>query len=107
MSVPQHGNIPEGSIIITPAEVYAKVTSLTDVVTKLVAQDEAEQGRAAEVKQHGELLAAEVKQKADAAEVKELAGRVSAIEKKIWLVTGAAAAAGGLLGNWLPSVLGQ
>jgi vacuolar-type H+-ATPase subunit D/Vma8 len=83
--------IPEGSIVITPAQVYEKVTSLTDVVTKLVAQDEAEQGRAARLEQ-----------KVDAID-----GRVSAIEKKIWIVTGFAAAAGGLLGNWLPSVLGQ
>lgn len=83
--------VPEGSIIITPSEVYAKVTGLTDVVTKLVAQDEAEQSRAARLEQ-----------KVDA-----LDGRVSAIEKKIWIVTGFAAAAGGLLGNWLPTMLGQ
>lgn len=83
--------IPEGSIIITPAEVYAKVTGLTDVVTKLVAQDEAEQGRAIRLEQ-----------KVDA-----LDNRVSAIEKKIWIVTGFAAAAGGLVGNWLPTVLGK
>lgn len=83
--------VPEGSIIITPSEVYAKVTGLTDVVTKLVAQDEAEQSRAARLEQ-----------KVDA-----LDGRVSAIEKKIWIVTGFAAAAGGLLGNWLPTMLSQ
>lgn len=83
--------VPEGSIIITPAQVYEKVTTLTDVVTRMVARDEADKES----------------KTALAAEVTALAVRVSAIEKKIWMVTGAAAAAGGVLGSWLPAVLGQ
>jgi len=83
--------VPEGSIIITPAEVYTKVTSLTDVVTKMVAQDEAAQGHAKRLED----------------KVDGLDKRVSAIEKKIWIVTGFAAAAGGLVGNWLPTALGK
>lgn len=84
-------HIPEGSIVITPAEVYSKVTALTDAVTELVATDKAEQRERAAL----------------AAQVAALAVRVSAVEKKIWMVTGAAAAIGGTLGSWLPTVLSQ
>jgi len=83
--------IPAGSIIITPADLYAKVTALTDAVTELVATDKAEQRERAAL----------------AAQVAALGVRVSAIEKKIWLVTGGAAAIGAGLGSWLPSALGQ
>ena len=83
--------IPEGSIIITPAEVYAKVTALTDAVTELVATDKAEQKDRAALE----------------AKVERIDSRLSAVEKKLWMITGAAAAAGGVLGSWLPTVLGQ
>lgn len=83
--------IPEGSIIITPAEVYAKVTALTDAVTELVATDKAEAKERAELK----------------AKVEGIETRLTAVERKIWMVTGAAATAGGLLGSWLPTALGH
>lgn len=35
-------DIPEGSVVITPAEVYGKVVTLTEKVTELVAKQEAE-----------------------------------------------------------------
>jgi hypothetical protein len=81
---------PEGSIIITPAEVYAKVTGLTDVVTELVATDRADERQRAELK----------------VKVERLEDRLGAIERKIWIAAGAAAALGGTLGSWLPTLSG-
>jgi hypothetical protein len=83
--------IPDGSIIITPTEVYNEVKSLTDVVRQLVAQD------AAEVERNRNLTA----------RVDQLDTRLSAVEKKMLLFTGFAAAAGAGVGTWLPRVLGQ
>lgn len=78
--------IPGGSIIITPAEVYAKVTSLTDVVTELVAADKADERRQAEL----------------AVKVERLEERMTAVERKLLLATGFAAAIGGGIGSWVP-----
>lgn len=83
--------IPEGAIVITPAEVYGKVTGLTTQVERLILQNEQA------IKDRGE----------DRVDFKELEGRVGALERKMWLVTGAAATLGGTLGSWLPSVLGH
>ena len=82
--------IPEGSIIITPTEVYNEVKSLTDVVRQMVAQD------AAELESRREL-----KTRVDALDT-----RLTAVERKMLLFTGAAAAAGAGIGTWLPRVLG-
>ena len=82
--------IPEGSIIITPTEVYNEVKSLTEAVRQLVAQD------AAEVESRRELKA----------RVDLLDTRLTAVERKMLLFTGAAAAAGAGIGTWLPRVLG-
>jgi hypothetical protein len=82
--------IPEGSIIITPTEVYNEVKSLTEAVRQLVAQD------AAEVESRRELKA----------RVDSLDTRLTAVERKMLLFTGAAAAAGAGIGTWLPRVLG-
>jgi hypothetical protein len=82
---------PEGSIIITPAEVYAKVTSLTDAVTELVAADKAEERHRAAIQ----------------VKVERLEERMTAVERKLLLATGAAAAIGGGLGSWLPGLLGR
>jgi hypothetical protein len=83
--------IPEGSIIITPTEVYNEVKSLTEAVRLLVAQD------AAEVESRRELKA----------RVDLLDTRLTAVERKMLLFTGAAAAAGAGIGSWLPRVLGS
>ena len=83
--------IPDGSIIITPTEVYNEVKALTDVVRQLVAQD------AAEVEKSRNLTA----------RVDQLDTRLTAVERKMLLFTGAAAAAGAGIGTWLPRVLGS
>lgn len=83
-------HIPEGSIVITPTEVYNEVKSLTDVVRQMVAQD------AAELESRREL-----KTRVDALDT-----RLTAVERKMLLFTGAAAAAGAGIGTWLPRVLG-
>lgn len=81
--------IPEGAIIITPAEVYGKVTGLTSSVEKLIIQNEQQiEDR-----------------KEDRADFKELESRVSSLERKVWMIAGAAATLGGTLGSWLPTVL--
>ena len=82
--------IPEGSIVITPTEVYNEVKSLTEAVRKMVAQDEAEIESRRELKLR----------------VDGLDTRLSAVERKMLLFTGAAAAAGAGIGTWLPRVLG-
>lgn len=83
--------IPEGSIIITPTEVYNEVKSLTEAVRQMVAQD------VAEVESRRDLKA----------RVDQHDTRISAIERKMLLFTGAAAALGAGVGTWLPRVLGS
>jgi hypothetical protein len=82
--------IPEGSIVITPTEVYNEVKSLTEAVRRMVAQDEAEVESRRELKARVDLLDS----------------RLTAVERKMLLFTGAAAAAGAGVGTWLPRVLG-
>jgi hypothetical protein len=84
-------SVPDGSVIITPAEVYSKVVALTEVVTKMVATDEA-----------------------DATSRKNLERRlgkveddVAAIKQRLWFVAGIASAAGGGIGSALAAVLSQ
>lgn len=84
-------NIPDGSIIITPTEVYNEVKSLTEAVRQMVANDVAEIESRRELKQRVDLLDS----------------RLSAVERKMLLFTGAAAAAGAGIGTWLPRVLGS
>ncbi|WP_157514998.1 hypothetical protein [Nocardioides sp. J54] len=81
--------VPDGSVIIPPAQVYEKVVTLTEVVTKLVAADEAEANDRAELR----------------ARVGELEKDVSAIKQKLWFVAGICSAAGGGLGSALASAL--
>ena len=83
--------IPEGSIIITPTEVYNEVKSLTEAVRQMVAND------VAEVESRRDLKA----------RVDMLDNRLTAVERKMLLFTGAAAALGAGVGTWLPRVLGS
>lgn len=76
--------IPEGSIIITPTEVYNEVKSLTDVVRQLVAENKADT----------------IPQ-----QVADLQTRVRALEAKVWIASGFAAALGGGLGGIIPALL--
>lgn len=83
--------IPEGSIVITPTEVYHEVRSLTEVVRELVTQDKADRERDLETRK----------------EVDALKVRVSSLEQKVWIAAGAAAAAGAGLSTWLPTAIGR
>lgn len=84
-------HVPDGSIIITPSEVYAEVKALTEVVRQLVARDEAE--------------------KADrdrlALEVADLAKRLNWVEQKIWIASGFCAAAGSGIGAVVVSLINR
>lgn len=99
--------IPEGSIVITPQQVYDKVNLLTDAVTSLVAQDTADKRERLEDRARLDRVEAKMATKADKTAVEKLEARVTAIEKKLWTIAGAAAALGGGLGSWLPTLLGH
>ena len=100
--------IPEGSVVITPTEIYAKVNTLTDVVTQLLARDEADQLRQADLKEAALRRETEVaRREADMkAEMEAVKLRLTAVERKVYVAAGFAAALGGVLGGYLPSVLG-
>lgn len=83
--------VPEGSVIIPPAQVYEKVVTLTEVVTKLVAADEAEANDRADLRTR----------------VGQLEADVNAIKQRLWFVAGICSALGGGLGSALASALGQ
>lgn len=82
---------PEGSVIITPAEVYGKVLALTDAVTKMVAADEGDKRE---------------RERIDAT-LADHDRRISGIERKLWILTGAAATAGGALGSMVAPFLAR
>jgi hypothetical protein len=77
-------DVPEGSVIITPAEIYAKVMTLTEAVQQMVAKEQAS---------------------TLASDVSDLKVRVRALEMKVWMVAGAAAAMGSGLGTFLAKLL--
>lgn len=87
--LPQLPQVPEGSIIITPTEVYRSVTELTASVQRLIIQNEA-----------GLVARAE-----DRADLEKLEGRVTALERKVWMIAGAGATIGATIGTWLPTFL--
>jgi len=100
--------IPEGSVIITPAQVYDKVNSLTEAVTELLARDKADQDRQADLKEAAlrretEAARRESDQKA---EIEAIKLRLGAVERKVYVAAGFAAAIGAGIGGYLPSVLG-
>lgn len=82
--------IPEGSVVITPAEVYTEVVTLTKAVTKLLATDEAdarERARVvAELADHGR-------------EIEALKAEIGSVKQKLWFVAGLASAGGAGLGS--------
>ena len=84
--------VPEGSVVITPGQVYDKVVTLTEQVTRLL-EREANDPAPGQISDLKEMAA---KQEA----------RIGALEKKVWVASGFAAALGGLAGNLLPSLRG-
>lgn len=83
--------VPEGSVVITPAEVYNEVRDLTREVRDLVTADKAEQRERAKLE----------------ARVDNLDTRVTALERKVWFVAGICAAVGGTAGSALANALGR
>lgn len=81
--------IPDGSIVITPSEVYADVKALTDQVTKLLARDEAERED----------------RDRDRTRLDKIEIRLSKVEQKIWLASGFCAAIGSGAGATLVSLI--
>lgn len=97
--MPDH--IPEGSVIITPAQVYDKVNKLTEAVTEMLARDQADEVAARRREAEDNRRESDRK-----AEIKALEVRVTAVERKVYIAAGFAAALGGVLGGYLPAVLG-
>lgn len=83
--------VPDGSVIITPAEVYARVVALTEAVTKMVAADEAESSTRAE----------------DRIRLAKVEEEVASIKQRLWFVAGICSAAGGGLGSAIAAALSQ
>lgn len=77
--MPLPENVPEGSIVITPSEVYADVKTLTERVTTLLARDEAERDD----------------RERDRTRLDSIDSRLSKVEQKVWLAAGFCAAIGG------------
>lgn len=86
-----NGSVPEGSVIITPTEVYSRVIALTDVVTKMVASDQAEAESRAEMKTR----------------LGKVEEDVVSIKQKLWFVAGVCSALGGGIGSAIASVLAR
>jgi hypothetical protein len=84
-------SIPEGSVVITPAEVYAKVVELTTVVTKMVAADEAEKNDRSKIE----------------ARLTTVENRVTSLNNRLWFIAGIASAAGGGIGSGIAALLAQ
>ena len=74
MTTPPNTPVPEGSVIITPAEVYREVKELTGEVRDLITADKAEQRERARLE----------------GRVDSIDTRVSALERRWWIVVGAA-----------------
>lgn len=76
-------NVPEGSVVITPSQVYDEVRNCTTAVNKLLQREE-----------RNEEQRRDSAKRLDAVEV-----RVSVIEKRMWIAAGIFAGGGSTLGN--------
>jgi len=94
--------MPDGSVVIPPAAVYNEVRDLTVAVRDLLAHDAEDERRRAREDQ----LRAERDKKTDE-KFRELFTRVAAIERKLYLWSGAAAAVGAGAGTYLPKLFGN
>lgn len=82
--------VPEGSVIITPAQVYTEVRLLTEQVRTLIARDTADAAERAETR----------------ARLDALEARVRSVEQKVWVASGAAAAVGSAAATFIIRVYG-
>jgi hypothetical protein len=83
--------VPEGSVIITPAEVYRTVIALTEEVTKMVAADAADVDSRKKLEDR----------------VSRVEDKVTTINNRLWFVAGLASAVGGSIGSALAAVLAR
>lgn len=83
--------VPDGSVIITPGEVYSRVIALTEVVTTMVASDAADADSRRDIKSR----------------LAKVEDDVAVIKSRLWFVAGVASAAGGGIGSALAAVLSQ
>lgn len=93
-------DIPEGSVIITPSQVYDKVNTLTEAVQTLLNRDAEIERRRTEER--------ELATRRDTEQREEMAGiqsRLTSVERKLWLASGFAAALGGTIGANLGRLL--
>lgn len=84
-------SVPDGSVIITPGEVYSRVIALTEVVTTMVASDAADADSRRDIKSR----------------LAKVEDDVAVIKSRLWFVAGVASAAGGGIGSALAAVLSQ
>lgn len=82
-------NVPEGSVIIPPYEVFNEVRALTIAVRDLIASDKADTDARTKLWE----------------KMSELDRRVGRIETKLWFIAGIAAALGGGAGAGIASTL--
>ncbi len=95
-------DVPDGSVVITPGEVYNEVRDLTIVIRDLIASDaEDKRNRARE-----ELERAE-ERRTTTERFKDLDRRLGAVEKKLIFFAGAAATIGAGAGSYLSKLLGS
>lgn len=98
MTNQQH--VPEGSVIITPGEVYSRVTALTDAVQTLLARDAEDERRRVEEREAAARRDSERRE-----EIARIETRLSSVERKLWIASGFAAALGGTVGANLGRLL--
>ena len=79
----QQPHVPEGSVIIAPADVYAEVVKLTQVVTQLVERDNADR------KQNDQL----------ASDVSDLKRDLEALKVKVYGIAAVFTAVGAAVGS--------
>lgn len=89
MMMPQPQHVPEGSVIIAPADVYAEVVKLTQVVTQLVERDNADR------KQYDQL----------ATDVSELKRDLSSLKVKVYGIATVFTSVGAAVGSAISTLI--
>lgn len=91
--------VPPGSVVITPAELYAEVKATHNSVTEM----RGEVRKLTEVIPDHENRLRALEQREENADIEE---RLRSLERARWLVAGFAAGGGGLIGSILTKLLG-